>query len=69
VLALLVPFGSLGDVHPSLAPRRAPRARGHQVTLLISGDFGPLVRRLGFEAPGTTSRLYVSVPIEILSPE
>ena len=48
--ALLVRFGRHGDAHPSLAPGRAPRARGHRVTLLINGDFGPLVRRIGFEA-------------------
>jgi UDP:flavonoid glycosyltransferase YjiC (YdhE family) len=50
VHALLVPCGSHGDAHPSLAPGRAPRARGQRVTLLINGDFGPLVRRLGFAA-------------------
>jgi UDP:flavonoid glycosyltransferase YjiC (YdhE family) len=49
-------FSSHGDAHPSLAPGRAPRARGHRVTFLTNGDFGPLVRRFGFEAPGTTSR-------------
>jgi rhamnosyltransferase subunit B len=48
--ALLVPFGSHGDVHPFLALGRALRARGHRVTLLINGYFGPLVRRLGFAA-------------------
>jgi rhamnosyltransferase subunit B len=50
VHALLVPCGRHGDVHPFLAPGRALRARGHRVTLLINGYFGPLVRRLGFAA-------------------
>jgi hypothetical protein len=57
VLALLVPCGRHGDVHPSLAPGRAPRPRGRRVTLLINGDFGPHVRRLGFAVapPGEAS--------------
>jgi hypothetical protein len=50
VHALLVPCGRHGDARPFLAPGRAPRARGRRVTLLINGDFGPLVRRLGFAA-------------------
>src|SRR4051812_16760196 len=46
---LLVPFGSHGDVHPFIGLGQALRGRGHRVTFLLNGYFGPLVRGLGFE--------------------
>ncbi len=46
--ALIVPFGSHGDVHPLLGLGTALRARGHRVTFIVSEYFGPLVRGLGF---------------------
>jgi rhamnosyltransferase subunit B len=47
--ALLVPFGSHGDVHPFLGLARALRSRGHRVTFLISEYFVPLLSSLGVD--------------------
>jgi UDP:flavonoid glycosyltransferase YjiC (YdhE family) len=44
---LLIPFGSHGDVHPFVGIGGALRDRGHDVTVITSGLFEGLVRRLG----------------------
>lgn len=43
---ILVPLGSAGDVHPLVGLGLALRARGHALTLITSGYFAPLARRL-----------------------
>jgi UDP:flavonoid glycosyltransferase YjiC (YdhE family) len=54
--ALLIPFGSSGDVHPIVGVGVALARRGHRVTVVTNGHFRPLVERegLGFEEVGTT---------------
>lgn len=47
VRALLLPFGSAGDVHPFVGLGAALQARGHEVTVATNEHFAPLVRRQG----------------------
>jgi UDP:flavonoid glycosyltransferase YjiC (YdhE family) len=47
--ALLVPFGSAGDVHPFVGLGLALRRRGHRVTVITHGPFEPLLRREGLD--------------------
>jgi UDP:flavonoid glycosyltransferase YjiC (YdhE family) len=49
VKILLIPFGSHGDVHPFVGIGAALGDRGHQVTVITSGLFEGLVRRVGLE--------------------
>jgi rhamnosyltransferase subunit B len=44
---LLIPVGSAGDVHPFIGIGRALKDRGHDVTMLTNGFFGPLIERVG----------------------
>jgi UDP:flavonoid glycosyltransferase YjiC (YdhE family) len=54
---LLVPIGSAGDVHPLIGLGAALPARGHAVTAVVSEQFEPLARQIGFETVrfGTTA--------------
>ncbi|MCW8131926.1 MAG: glycosyltransferase family 1 protein [Planctomycetota bacterium] len=45
--ALFLPVGSHGDVHPHIGIAKALKARGHDVTVITNGHFGPLARREG----------------------
>jgi rhamnosyltransferase subunit B len=47
--ALLIGFGSAGDVLPVAAIGRALKRRGHRVTLVANGHFAPLAPRAGLE--------------------
>ncbi len=47
--AIVVPFGSHGDVHPLIGVARELRSRGHAVTFLQPEHFAPLIRAAGFE--------------------
>src|SRR5687767_3272750 len=47
--ALLIPFGSSGDVHPFVGIGAALKRRGHRVTVAANGHFRPLVEREGLE--------------------
>ncbi|MDR3636522.1 MAG: glycosyltransferase [Isosphaeraceae bacterium] len=47
--AILIPIGSAGDVHPFVGLGTALRKRGHRVTVVTNGHFGPLVRRAGLD--------------------
>ena len=53
--ALLIAIGSHGDVHPFCGIGAALRRRGHDVTVVASSYFEPLVRKLGlgFASVGT----------------
>lgn len=53
--AILIPFGSYGDVHPFVGLGRALRARGHRVTVITSGHFEPLICRAGLEFVGVAT--------------
>lgn len=44
-----MPLGSHGDMHPFLAIAAALKARGHCVTMICSGYYEDLVRRMGLE--------------------
>lgn len=46
---LVFPFGSAGDVHPMIGLGLALRDRGHDVTMVVSGYFRPLVERVGLD--------------------
>ncbi|HEX5272995.1 MAG TPA: nucleotide disphospho-sugar-binding domain-containing protein [Gemmataceae bacterium] len=46
---LLVPIGSAGDVHPFVGLGLALRRRGHDVTVVTSGYFETLIRRVGLD--------------------
>ncbi len=46
---ILVAVGSAGDVHPFVGLGLAMRERGHRVTLVASGYFEPLARRVGLD--------------------
>ena len=46
---LLFPVGSAGDVHPFIGLGLALKTRGHQVTVVTNGHFGPLARRVGLD--------------------
>lgn len=46
---ILTPVGSSGDVHPFVGLGLALRRRGHDVTVMTNGHFGPLVQRAGLE--------------------
>ncbi len=47
--ALLIPFGSSGDVHPFVGLAAALKRRGQRVTVATNGYFRPLVEREGLE--------------------
>ena len=47
---LLVPIGSAGDVHPFVGLGLALRRRGHDVTVITSGYFEALLRRVGLDS-------------------
>ena len=53
--AILVPFGSHGDVHPFVGLGLALRARGHRVTFVVNEHFNPLIQGLGFATVGVMS--------------
>ena len=44
---VLAPVGSAGDVHPFVGVALALRARGHDVTIITSAYFAPLMERVG----------------------
>ena len=44
---VLVPVGSAGDVHSFVGVALALRARGHDVTVITSAYFAPLIERVG----------------------
>lgn len=46
---LLNPVGSAGDVHPLAGLGAALKARGHDVTVITNGYFGPLIEKLGLK--------------------
>jgi rhamnosyltransferase subunit B len=46
---LLPTIGSAGDVHPVIGLALALKTRGHNVTVLTNGYFGPLVRQMGLD--------------------
>lgn len=46
---IIVTIGSSGDVHPFVGIGRALRERGHDVTLITNGYFGPLVEKAGLK--------------------
>ena len=54
--AILVPFGSAGDVYPFLGLGAELRRRGHRVTMITAGYFADLALRAGFEFSPFTSR-------------
>ncbi|MEX1042949.1 MAG: glycosyltransferase [Pirellulaceae bacterium] len=56
---LLFPVGSFGDVHPMVGLGLTLAERGHQVTVITSEMFRPLVTRVGlrFEAIDTSDEL------------
>jgi UDP:flavonoid glycosyltransferase YjiC (YdhE family) len=47
--ALLVPYGTAGDLHPFVALGLALRARGHRVRVLTTSAAAPLAERAGLE--------------------
>src|SRR5262249_22519024 len=47
--ALLVPIGSHGDIYPFIGLGLALRSRGHEVTLLGTDDYGPLIHQAGLQ--------------------
>lgn len=60
--AILVPFGSAGDVYPFLGLGAELRRRGHRVTMITAGYFEDLARKAGFEfAPFTSREIYLDV--------
>ncbi|MCE9590959.1 MAG: glycosyltransferase [Planctomycetes bacterium] len=52
---LLCPIGSSGDVHPFVGIGLALKSRGHEVVVIVNGQFEPLIRRVGlaYEPLGT----------------
>lgn len=46
---LLPTIGSAGDVHPVIGLGRGLQARGHQVTIITSAYFEPLIRQMGLD--------------------
>ncbi|MHC4610684.1 MAG: glycosyltransferase, partial [Planctomycetota bacterium] len=52
---LLLPWGTLGDVHPYIALGTALRDRGHRVTLIVNEHFEPLARRSALDFVSTGS--------------
>ena len=44
---LLIPVGSAGDVHPYVGVGLALKARGHDVSVITSAYFAPLMERVG----------------------
>lgn len=54
---LLATFGSLGDLHPYIAVGRALKARGHEVVVATSGDYGDAVRLAGLECVAVPPRV------------
>ena len=62
--ALLIAIGSHGDVHPFVGLGLALRARGHEVTLMASGHFEPLARRVGLDfAPAGSAAEYEALAL------
>lgn len=60
--AILVAIGSSGDVHPFVGIGLELAARGHRVTLLASGYFEDLARRVGFEfVPVLTAEEFLAI--------
>ncbi len=60
--ALLVPFGSAGDVHPFIGLGLELKKRGHRVTILTSGYFQSIIEAAGFEfVPTSTAEEFTSV--------
>ena len=60
--AILVAFGSAGDVYPFLGLGTELRRRGHRVTMITAGYFEDLARRAGFDfAPFTSREDYLEV--------
>jgi UDP:flavonoid glycosyltransferase YjiC (YdhE family) len=53
--AILVPFGSAGDVYPFVALGLELKRRGHRITMITSEYFGELARRSGFEFTASLS--------------
>jgi UDP:flavonoid glycosyltransferase YjiC (YdhE family) len=53
--AILVPFGSAGDVYPFVALGIELKRRGHRVTMITSEYFGELARNAGFEFTASIS--------------
>jgi len=53
--AILVPFGSAGDVYPFVALGTELKRRGHRVTMITSGYFGEVARQAGFEFTSSLS--------------
>ncbi|HLW25346.1 MAG TPA: nucleotide disphospho-sugar-binding domain-containing protein [Steroidobacteraceae bacterium] len=53
--ALLVPFGSAGDVYPFVALGLELKRRGHRTTMITSEYFGDLARSAGFEFTASLS--------------
>lgn len=49
---ILVPVGTAGDVYPHIWLGCGLKARGHRVTIITSGYFEPLVRRMGLDFYG-----------------
>ncbi len=47
--ALIVALGSSGDIHPMTALGIGLKVRGHRVTILANGHFGPVFRRAGLD--------------------
>jgi hypothetical protein len=47
--ALLIPFGTAGDVHPFLAVANVLRQRGHRVTVVADSAFENLIRHEDLE--------------------
>lgn len=60
--AILVPFGSAGDVYPFVALGMELKRRGHRITMITSEYFGELARNAGFEfTASTSSEAYLAV--------
>lgn len=60
--AILVAIGSAGDVHPFVGLGLELASRGHRVTLLASGYFEDLARRVGFDfVPVLTTEHFLAV--------
>jgi UDP:flavonoid glycosyltransferase YjiC (YdhE family) len=47
--AILIPFGTAGDVHPFLGVAEALRRRGHRVTVVSDDAFANIILRSGLE--------------------
>ena len=54
--ALLIPFGTAGDVHPFIGVAIALKKRGHDVTVFTDRTFEDVIRRNGIEFACLSSR-------------